>query len=124
MADEEAITDIEEQVQVGDSEMTDVTADTEEEPLTTPVNNVFTPFSPPTSGRATRGSAAKTVPPEPVEYHPSDTRKAKKTSPFDSWQRSKTGAGAGLIGKGKKREGDMIERNGGTDGKRVRSGAI
>jgi len=123
LVDEEAITDIEEQAQVGDSEMADLAADTEEEPLTTPVKHVFTPFSPPTSGRATRGSASKHVPPEPVEFLPAGTRKAKKTSPFDSWQRSKAGAGAGPVGKGKKREGDVIERNGSTDGKRVRSGA-
>jgi len=125
LVDEEAITDIEEQAQAGDSEMTDVAADTEEEHLTTPVNNVFTPFSPPTptSARVTRGSASKLVAPEPIEYLPTDTKKGKKASPFDGWQRSKAGAAAGPVGKGKKREGDIIERNGGTDGKRVRSGA-
>ena len=123
LVDEEAVTDIEEQGQVGDSEMTDMAADTEEEPLTTPVKKVFTPFSPPTSGRATRGTATQCVPPEPVEYLPPHTKKAKKTSPFDSWQRSKAGVGAGPVTKGKKREGEDIERSDGSVGKRVRSGA-
>lgn len=123
LVDEEAITDIDERAQAGDSEMTDVAADTEEEPLTTPVNNSFTPFSPPTSGHATRGSATKRVTPEPVDYLPANAKKAKKTSPFDSWQRTKAGTGAGPLGKGKKREGDVIKQNGSTNGKRVRSGA-
>ncbi len=114
LVDEEAITDIEEQV--GDSEMTDVTADTEEDPLVTPTKNTFTPASPPATGRATRGGAKRAAAPEPLEYLPT----VKKASPFDSWKRGKAGVGAVGMGKGKKREGDVIDRSGGTVGKKVK----
>ncbi len=124
LVDEEAITDIEELEPVADSEMTDAIVDTEEEPLLTPVKNTFVPASPPASGRTTR-STKKIVPPEPVESMPTDSRNRKKVSPFSSWQRSKAGviSGAGSAGKGKKREGDVMERDEGIVGKRVRSGA-
>lgn len=134
MADEEATTDIEDHGQVFDSEMTDdVAADTEEEPVVTPVKEqAFIPASPPASGRATRQTTAKSSAPPPpgepagLEYPGLDAaRRGKKRSPFDSWQRSKPGAEAArdMMGKGKKREGEVMERNDGTTSKRVRSGA-
>ena len=123
LADEEAVTDIEGQGPAGDSEMTDMAADTEEEVLVTPTKNTFTPASPPASGYATRRSTNKpTAPaPEPVEYLLVDTRATKKVSPFDNWQRGKAEAGSTGKGKGKKREGDVMERNIGSISKRVKS---
>ncbi|KAI9874622.1 MAG: hypothetical protein M1830_009545 [Pleopsidium flavum] len=117
LVDEEAITDIEEQVEVGDSEMTDVAGDTDAESLVTPSKDTFTPASPPASGRVTRKSVKEAPAPEPVQYVRTGTKSVKKISPFDSWQRSKSGVG--LVGKGKKREGDVIERSE-TMGKRVK----
>ena len=119
--DEEAITDIEEPHAL-DSEMTDIAPETEEETLVTPVKPTFSPASPPTTGRTTRAATRKAaldssplVGPEPVEVPRFAVKKGKKTSPFDGWQRTKSGGGGGgkgtSTGKGKKREGEAMERD-------------
>lgn len=112
--DEEATTEVEEQDEVVDSEMTDVEASTDKEVLITPVKETAEPASPPASGRATRGSTRKVSAPEPVEYLPTNTTRMKKASPFDSWQRSKAG-------RETKRKGeDGVEGSGGSASKKVK----
>lgn len=124
MADEEAITDIEEH-RLLDSEMTDIAGDTEEEVAVTPVKPTFIPASPPASGRTTRAASRKAaldsspLAPEPIELPNSVVEKVKKRSPFDAWRRTKVGAGG--AGKGKKREGDVLERSDGLQAKKARS---
>ncbi|KAL9119877.1 MAG: hypothetical protein Q9187_003568 [Circinaria calcarea] len=109
VADEEAITDIEEAGPTQDSEMT------EEEPLLTPVKPNFTPASPPTTGRVTRASKKKEIAENadrlasgpvgmPNQFR---TKKGGRLSPFDGWERTKPG-----LGKGKKREGEALAREG------------
>lgn len=127
IADEEAITDIEEQ-QLLDSEMTDLAGDTEEEAAVTPVKPTFVPTSPPASGRTTRAASRKAaldsspVAPEPVELPDSTAEKVKKRGPFDMWRRTKVGAGG--AGKGRKREGDVLERGGGLQAKKAKSNGV
>ena len=122
--DEEAPTDIEE---VHDREMTDVE---EQEPITPVKSTVFSPATPPTTGHATRQATKKTAldrsfptsPAEPVEAVPY-ALKGKKVSPFDGWARTK--AGTGGVGKGKKREGEALEKGEGTLGsKKVRGNSV
>ena len=127
IADEEAITDIEEH-HLLDSEMTDLAGDTEEEVVVTPVKPTFIPASPPTSGRTTRAASRKAaldsspLAPEPVELPSSVAQNVKKRSPFDMWRRTKVGAGG--AGRGKKREGDVLERNGRAQAKKAKSNGV
>ncbi|KAI9815313.1 MAG: hypothetical protein M1827_002793 [Pycnora praestabilis] len=136
-ADEEAITDIEENVLTADSqhldgnEMTDAEADTEEDVLVTPMRHAFTPASPPATGRATRANTKKVswdsspLAPEPEELTPRVLVQGKRANPFDRWQRTKAGAGAlaSAVDKGKKREGNVIETSAGRMHKKARADA-
>ena len=124
--DEEAPTDIEE---AQDHAMSNAEKAQE---VTTPIKqSVFSPATPPTTIHATRAATKKAAldgssplsPAEPVEailYEP----RGKKVSPFDGWARTK--AGIGGAGRGKKREGDVMEKNEGAGGasKKIRSNAV
>ncbi|KAI9724415.1 MAG: hypothetical protein M1812_000483 [Candelaria pacifica] len=125
--DEEALTDIEGHTPDSAHEAADQTLDgpeTKNKRLVTPTKTIFTPASPPTTGRATRASTRKLAPdsslgePESEEPTARATKRVKPSSPFDGWQRTKPGAAAG---KGRKREGDVLERNGGTTSKRAKA---
>lgn len=103
----------------------------EEETVATPVKETFSPTTPPTTGHATRSATKKarrdsfshTDLPEQVESVPYQ-RKGKKVSPFDGWARTKASSGAGA-GKGKKRGGDMMERDEAAGGsKKVKGKAV
>lgn len=116
LADEEATTDIEQQAD--DSEMTDIATDeTEiEEPVVTPVKTTFTPASPPDTGHATRSATKKAgMGSSPlsgeVDGGGVEVKKGRR-SPFDGWARRKAGASASgaATGKGKKRQGELIEK--------------
>ena len=138
LADEEATTDIE---QADDSEMTDVATDeTEIEEqdgqVVTPVETTFTPATPPETGHATRSATKKAATgnsPLMTDTDGGVEIKKGRRSPFDGWARRKVGASASLTApKGKKRQGESIEKDDGLDGgvpvghtgnKRVRSGA-
>lgn len=126
-ADEEAVTDIEEH-HLLDSEMTDLAGDTEGEVAITPVKLTFIPASPPASGRTTRAATRKAaldsspLAPEPVKLANPMAMKVKKGSPFDAWRLTK--AGAGGTGKGKKREGDLLERSDGLQAKKAKSNGV
>ena len=125
IADEEAVTDIE---NPQDSEMTDVAEDTEEGGVScvTPVKAIITPASPPLTGHATRSATKKASEcnnvssplraPEPITAI-SSRGKGKKRSPFDGWKRTK--AGASVDGKWKKREGGVLIKEG--SGKKAKS---
>ena len=122
--DEEAVTDIE--MPNADSPIR------EPEDLATPVQNRSKPATPPTTNRATRSAGKKRASsspvqstpileegPEPVsmgadESFPGLTGERKGRSPFDSWQRTKSG---------RKRAGDPVEE-GASGGKRTRSGMV
>ena len=108
ITDEEATTDIDE-TRPDDTEMTE-----EEPPITTPIKNTFAPTTPPTTVRATRSSKKKAeaesngMTPssaDTVEY--SGGKREESYSPFDGWQRTKSGVVAD--GKGKKRAGESLE---------------
>ena len=122
--DEEAPTDIEDPQ---DHEMTDPENEKE---IVTPVKaSIFSPPTPPTTGHATRAAMKKSAfdlpsgPPEPVEAVPYE-RRGKKVSPFDGWARTKAGT-SGPGGKGKKREGEAMEKTGGVAGsKKVRGNGV
>jgi len=121
LADEEATTDIEQQAD--DSEMTDIATDeTEiEEPVVTPVKTTFTPASPPETGHATRSATKKAgLGNSPFSAEADGGVKVKKgrRSPFDGWARRKAGASASSAstGKGKKRQGELIEKGDEADG--------
>ncbi|MCJ1385540.1 hypothetical protein MMC17_008663 [Xylographa soralifera] len=114
ITDEEAITDIEDP-HAHDSDMTELAPETEEEALITPVKPSFTPTSPPSSGRATRASTKKAALDsspmglEPAEAKPRFVVKhSRVASPFDNWRRTKASAAGGS--KGKKREGESLEK--------------
>lgn len=121
--DEEAPTDIEDPQ---DHEMADPEDDKQ---VTTPVKtSIFSPTTPPTTGHATRAATKKAAldspsdPPEPVEAVRYE-RRGKKVSPFDGWARTK--AGTSGVGKGKKREGEAMEKTEGVAGsKKVRSNGV
>ncbi len=119
--DEEATTEVEDQPQ-NDSDMTDLAHETDEEVIMTPVKSSFrAPTTPPASGRATRAATQKaklnSTPAEPEDGFSSSGRKiAKNLSPFDSWQRTK--ATVLEVKKGKKREGELLNMDGG--GKKMR----
>lgn len=122
--DEEAPTDIEDSQ---DHEMTDPE---DEKQVTTPVKaSIFSPTTPPTTGHATRAATKKaaldspSAPPEPIEAVPYD-RRGKKISPFDGWARTKAGT-SGFGGKGRKREGEAMEKTQGAAGsKKVRANGL
>lgn len=122
--DEEAPTDIEDPQ---DHELTDPE---DEKPITTPIKaSVFSPATPPTTGHATRAVTKKAAldsppdRPEPVQAVPYE-RRGKKVSPFDGWARTKAGM-SGSEGKGKKREGEAMEKNEGVAGsKKVRGNGV
>ncbi|MCJ1282621.1 hypothetical protein MMC26_001946 [Xylographa opegraphella] len=114
VTDEEAVTDIEDP-HAHDSDMTELAPETGEEALVTPVKPSFTPTSPPSTGRATRASTKKAaldsspMGPETVEVKSRFVVKHGRTaSPFDNWRRTKAGAVSGS--KGKKREGESLEK--------------
>ena len=122
--DEEAPTDIEDPQ---DHEMTETEGENQ---ITTPVKvPTVSPPTPPTTGHATRATARKVAlespsnTPEPAEavlY----ARRGKKVSPFDGWARTKAGT-SGVGGKGKKREGEAMEKTRGVAGsKRVRGNRV
>ena len=122
--DEEAPTDIED---FQDHEMADPE---DEKQVTTPVKaSIFSPTTPPTTGHATRAATKKAAldspsdPPEPIEAIRYE-RHGKKVSPFDGWARTKAGTGE-FGGKGKKREGEALERTEGVAGsKKVRGNVV
>lgn len=122
--DEEAPTDIEDPQ---DHEMTDPE---DEKQVFTPVKaSGFSPTTPPTTGHATRAATKKAAlvspsdPPEPVEAFRYE-RREKKASPFDGWARMKFGT-SGVGGKGKKREGEAMEKTEGVAGsKKIRSNGV
>lgn len=128
--DEEATTDIEELPPLpNDSEMTDLEPESEEEVIKTPVKPAPSiPATPPTTGHATRAATRKAelltsspMEPEIAEVpEPVLRRRGKKLSPFDGWQRTKASF-ATNSSKGKKREGDVLEKDVGVgDTKRIR----
>jgi hypothetical protein len=108
--DEEADTDIEEQPTSTPSNMVKDMAATPKAPR-------FAPVSPPTTARATRSKKMdiSTAQPESLsedEVAPASPlmrsqRTGGKVSPFDQWQRVKSGAGS------RKREGEPINRRAG-----------
>jgi hypothetical protein len=118
-ADEEAVTDI------------DMPHPKPEPESTTPVKEHFQPTTPPSTGRAKRGSAGKDpthsmpLPVNVVQLHDEvmlpQVKGKKKGSLFDGWSRKKMGAPS-MVSKGTKREGEPLERDGDTT-KRTRSGA-
>lgn len=114
--DEEATTEIEDMPPT-DSDMTELTHETEDEVLITPVKpSSMVPTTPPTTGRATRAAARKaifaTTTSEPVEEVCSSGRTlGKRNSPFNSWHRAK--ATALEAKKGKKRQGEVLDMDGG-----------
>lgn len=114
--DEEATTEIEDMPPT-DSDMTDLTHETEDEVVTTPAKPLFTvPTTPPTTVRATRAATRKaifaTTPLEHEEEVCSSGRTVgKKNSPFNSWHRAKATA---LEAKnGKKRQREVLDMDGG-----------
>lgn len=108
VAAEEAPTDIE-------GEVTD-----EKEKLVTPIKQSFAPATPPTTGHITRSASKKAAmngDNSPLRSHglgihetmtPAERRPRKKTSPFDGWQRTKTGPPAHR--KGRKRGAEETEK--------------
>ncbi|KAI9704238.1 MAG: hypothetical protein M1836_007099 [Candelina mexicana] len=127
--DEEALTDIEGFTPKSPQEEADQTLDAPEAKdsrLVTPTKRTFTPASPPTTGRTTRASKRKVaVDSSPLGSEPEDltsraSKKIKPNSPFDGWQRTKPGAAT--TRKGRKREGEVIEKTGGTTSKRSKAG--
>lgn len=117
LADEEALTDIEDKTQ---------------ENLVTPIKQSFTNASatPPTTGHATRSATRKAavngrssplvgLMEAAVEESMTATKRRprKKTSPFDGWQRTKAG-------KGRKRGAEQIDQDGeDVRGKKVKGNA-
>ena len=116
LADEEAVTDIEEQPQ---NEASDRGVDTEEEAIKTPVKRLFEPATPPETTHKTRSASKKArtngnsspLVPDAVDAFEMEPDVPKKISPFDGWRRTKAGSESSG-GKGKKREGEAIERDG------------
>ncbi|KAG8525935.1 uncharacterized protein KY384_000697 [Bacidia gigantensis] len=114
LADEEATTEIEDN------------GIAQKKAVTTPVKKSFQTVTPPTTVHRTRstknpGEYATTSPPDQdMDDASQEMPKRKKVSPFDGWARTKPGAGDM---RGKKREGEAMEKTDGDGGKRVRSGA-
>ena len=110
LADEEATTELEE------------TGEAQKKKVTTPVKKSFQTATPPPTEHRTRSKQIDKVSLSPddrdMEYGNLSLPKRKRVSPFDGWARTKPGvAGA----KGKKREGEALEKNDGDGGKRTRS---
>ncbi|KAL9613841.1 MAG: hypothetical protein Q9167_001639 [Letrouitia subvulpina] len=122
IAEEEALTDIE---QLPDT-INDAATTTKEPQndrvvnnLNTPVKSSFAPTSPPSTGHATRAATKRaeidqvTSPArssEPVDdLFPTRPQKRKTRSPFDMWQRTKSGTSGS--GTGQKRKGDVLEKD-------------
>lgn len=125
MEDEEATTEIEDMPPT-DGDMTDLTHETEDEVLLTSVKpSSMMPTTPPPTGRATRSAARKaiftTTPLEPVEAVCSSAQPiGKRNSPFNSWQRAKVTALEAK--KGRKRQGDVLDIDGG--GKKMKGKVV
>lgn len=105
---EEALTDIEDQ------------SVDKKEKIVTPVKQSFAPATPPTTGHVTRSASKKAAingDSSPFGSYdllvdgtttPAERRLRKKTSPFDVWQRTKTG-GPPVHQKGRKRRAEETE---------------
>ena len=112
IADEEAPTDIEDH------------AMTQPEDIVTPVKKSFAPATPPPTGHATRSSTKKardtTLSPSEMDDDMMEgpAEKRKKVSPFDGWARTKAGASGE---KGRKREGETMEKGERDGGKRIKN---
>lgn len=125
MEDEEATTEIED-IPPTDGDMTDLTHETEDEVLSTPVKpSYMVPTTPPSTVRATRSAARKaiftTTPLEPVkEVCSSGHPLGKRNSPFNSWHRAKVTALEAK--KGKKRQGEVLDIDGG--GKKMKGKVV
>ena len=101
--------------------MTDIATDeTEVEEqnarVVTPVKTTFTPATPPETGHATRSTTKKVAlgsSPLSAELDGGGmvVRKGRR-SPFDGWARRKAGgaSASAATGKGKKRQGELIEK--------------
>jgi len=115
--EEEAVTDIEE----SDTPMMQMDGAAE-----TPRAPKFAPVSPPTTTRATRSGNKADMSRSPIgptsEDEPAQSPvnrgrgRGGKVSPFDKWQRTKSGA----MSQSKKRQGEHIPRNSGDITKRLR----
>lgn len=119
LAEEEALTEIEDAHRVEKKE---------KKPITPVKESFAAPATPPTTGHATRSATKQaaiynggthfgpSAPELVIEDLPSSTerRPRKKTSPFDVWQRTKAVSSAGH-GKGKKRGAEQMEGVGGTE---------
>ncbi|KAL8995291.1 MAG: hypothetical protein Q9169_004935 [Polycauliona sp. 2 TL-2023] len=115
LAEEEALTEIEDDDPMGKKE---------KKPITPIKQSFAAPATPPTTGHATR-SATKiaaihnganfpfglSAPEVAIEGLPSsgERRPRKKTSPFDNWQRTKSGSSSSGHGKGKKRGVEQMD---------------
>ena len=119
-ADEEAITDIEEQHRMKVAPHTHAT--------TTPVKRSFRPTTPPTTARKTRTSKAtpptSSSPEHPSAYGLDGTEESSSTSrhrlnpsPFDSWQRTKPASSRSISGK---RSAEPMEKAETKAGKRTK----
>ncbi|KAL9018271.1 MAG: hypothetical protein Q9185_004437 [Variospora sp. 1 TL-2023] len=106
LAEEEALTDIEDH---------DHQQQAQEKPITPTKQSFNAPATPPTTGHATRSATRKAAvngwnspfgPPEVIakETTSAEWRPRKKTSPFDGWQRTKTGER-----KGRKRGAEQMD---------------
>ena len=101
--------------------MTDIATDeTEVEEqnarVVTPVKTTFMPATPPETGHATRSTTKKGglgSSPLSAELDGGGVAVRKgRRSPFDGWARRKAGASASAaMGKGKKRQGELIEKS-------------
>ncbi|KAI9789218.1 MAG: hypothetical protein M1833_002446 [Piccolia ochrophora] len=132
--EEEAITDIDDSAELEQDLQQSNNTISVADPRT-PDTPAFSPATPPSNARTTRASARnKSTPTDTSPLTTSDidmldspqrapAKRGKKVSPFDGWQRTKGGAATtASTARGKKREGDTIERSGGVINKRTRSG--
>ncbi|KAI1091104.1 hypothetical protein F5B19DRAFT_460323 [Rostrohypoxylon terebratum] len=104
--DEEAVTDIEDHVRLGETsddatEILETPTTLAEEKAVTPTAPKFsTPVSPPSTTRATRASTRVAA----AVAAGSSTKQSKPRNPFDGWRRSKSRAST----QGQKREGEDL----------------
>ncbi|KAI0391937.1 hypothetical protein F5Y17DRAFT_460349 [Xylariaceae sp. FL0594] len=102
--DEEAVTDIEDHVLDGAEEAQTPEPETpvnvDEEQVKTPAAPRFAPASPPPTSRVTRST-------DKVRDADTPMKKAKNSSPFDGWRRSKSRA----LTQGQKREGGALAQS-------------
>ncbi|KAI1310631.1 hypothetical protein F5Y03DRAFT_24076 [Xylaria venustula] len=103
LEDEEAVTDIEDNVfgdaRTTETETPETPAQTAKGKAETPDAPRFGPASPPSTGRATRSTDRLRGGDTPV--------RAKGPSPFDGWRRSKSRA----VPQGQKRGGDLLDKS-------------